>query len=103
MQINITGHHVQVTPALKEYVEEKIQKLENRFENITQVHVTLKVEKRTQKAEAQVNIAGGRGPIFADSASADMYSSIDSLTDKLNRLVTKHKEKLQKHNDDDML
>lgn len=96
MQLNITGHHVEVTPALKSYVQEKIQKIQKRFSNITNVHVTLTVETKTlQKAEAIVNLA--KAEIYASSEHEDMYAAIDGLIDKLDRQVIKHKEKLSDH------
>ncbi|RUO78569.1 ribosome hibernation promoting factor [Pseudidiomarina taiwanensis] len=95
MQINLTGHHVEITEALRNYVDEKFAKLERHFDHITNVHVILNVEKLTQKAEATVHVHGGE--IFADSEHQDMYAAIDSLIDKLDRQVIKHKEKTQRH------
>lgn len=94
MQVDITGHHVNVTPALESYVQEKLKKMHTRFSNITHVHVTLTVESPIlQKAEATVNIA--KGKIYAEDTQEDMYAAIDGLIDKLDRQVVKHKEKLQ--------
>ncbi len=96
MQINISGQHVEVTPALKQYVTEKLEKLEHHFNHITQIHVILSVEKKIrQKAEAQVNLAGGQ--ICAEATNDDMYASIDKMIDKLDRQVVKHKEKMKDH------
>jgi len=96
MQINITGHHVEITPALRDYVNEKLQKIERHFSNITNVYVTLTVDKKFQQmAEAKVNLAGGE--IFAESECENMYAAIDLLVDKLDRQVVKHKEKLNNH------
>lgn len=95
MQINITGHHVELTPALREYVHNKFEKLERHFDNITNVQVTLSVEKQRQSAEAVVYIAGGE--LFATSENEDMYAALDGLTDKLDRQIIKHKEKLKSH------
>ena len=92
MQINISGHHVEVTPALKNYVHNKIDKLERHFDNITNVQVTLTVEKLVQKAEATVHVSGGE--LHANMDSEDMYAAIDGLTDKLDRQLLKHKEKM---------
>lgn len=100
MQINITGHHVEVTPALKEYVTSKFQKIQRHFSNITNVHVILSVDKKfQQKAEATVNIS--RSELFAESQDEDMYAAIDALIDKLDRQVIKHKEKLHNHGNGD--
>ncbi len=95
MQINLTGHHVEITPPLRAYVDEKFAKLERHFDNITNVHVILKVEKLVQKAEATVHLSGGE--IYADSAEEDMYAAIDALINKLDRQVIKHKEKINRH------
>ena len=93
MQLNISGHHVDVTDALKSYVEEKLQKLERHYDHITNAHVILTVEKIQQRAEATVHISGAE--VFADANSEDMYAAIDKLTDKLDRQILKHKEKVQ--------
>ena len=91
MQINISGHHVDLTPALRDYVNSKMEKLERHFDHITNAQVTLSVEKQRQKAEASIHVSGA--DIFAQSESQDMYASIDSLIDKLDRQILKHKEK----------
>ena len=102
MQINITGHHVDITPALRTYVSEKLEKIHKRFSNITSIHVTLTVDKKfQQKAEAQVKLA--RADLHASSESEDMYAAIDLLIDKLDRQVIKHKEKLNHHGDGESL
>ncbi|MDP4535201.1 ribosome hibernation promoting factor [Alkalimonas collagenimarina] len=95
MQINLTGRHVEVTEALKEYVDTKFAKLERHFEHINNVHVVLNVEKLQQIAEAKLNLNGGE--VFAVSESENMYAAIDQLIDKLDRQVIKHKEKLARH------
>ncbi len=95
MQINITGHHVDVTKALRDYVSTKFARLERHFDNVVNVHVVLTVEKLEQKAEASIRLSGGH--LFADAVDSDMYAAIDSLIDKLDRQVVKHKEKLTDH------
>lgn len=95
MQINLTGHHMDVTPALRSFVHEKFQRLERHFDHITIVHVILSVEKDRQKAEAKVDV--NRGNLFAETVHEDMYAAIDMLIDKLDRQVKKHKEKLTNH------
>ena len=91
MQLNITGHHVEVTPALNEFVTTKMEKLERHFDNVTNVHVVLGVEKLRQKAEATLHVSGA--DLFAECTNEDMYAAIDGLIDKLDRQVIKHKEK----------
>ena len=93
MQLSISGHHVDVMDALKSYVEEKLKKLERHYDHITNTHVILTVEKLEQRAEATVHISGAE--VFADANCDDMYAAIDKLTDKLDRQILKHKEKLQ--------
>ncbi|EHQ51369.1 sigma 54 modulation protein / SSU 30S ribosomal protein S30P [Ectothiorhodospira sp. PHS-1] len=95
MQINLTGHHVDLTDALRDYVNDKFQRLERHFDNVIDVHVVLTVEKLQQKAEANMLVSGNT--IFADASHADMYAAIDALVDKLDRQVVKHKEKLKDH------
>ena len=95
MQVNLTGHHVDVTEALRGYVDEKIARLERHFDHVTNVHVILSVEKLSKKAEATVHIAGA--DVFADSVHEDMYAAIDALADKLDRQLIKHKQKHRGH------
>tara|TARA_B110000444_G_C18758217_1_gene556208 strand:+ start:982 stop:1269 length:288 start_codon:yes stop_codon:yes gene_type:complete len=95
MQINLSGHHVKVTPALREYVFSKFNRLQRHFNQITNTDVTLVVEKLTQKAEATLHVSGA--DLFATSESEDMYSAIDTLVDKLDRQLIKHKEKHRGH------
>ncbi len=95
MQINITGHHVEVTQALKDFIHDKFRKLERHFEQIISAHVILTVEKLSQKAEALLTMKGSE--IFAESTTEDMYASIDSLIDKLDRQLQKHKQKITAH------
>lgn len=91
MQINISGHHVEVSDPLRAYVEDKFERLQRHYSQITNVDVTLNVEKLVQKAESTVHIAGR--DLFAQAAHEDMYAAIDALTDKLDRQLIKHKEK----------
>ena len=93
MQINLTGHHVEITDSLRDYVNSKFARLERHFDNITIVHVVLTLEKFQQIAEAKINLSGGE--IFATCQQDDMYAAIDGLFDKLDRQVIKHKEKLK--------
>ncbi len=97
MQISFTGHNVEVTSALREFTEEKFNKLERHFDKITSIHVVFDIEKLTQIAEASVQIA--RAELHARAESEDMYSAIDALIDKLDRQLIKHKEKMRAHRD----
>ncbi|MBL4908663.1 MAG: ribosome hibernation promoting factor [Alteromonadaceae bacterium] len=95
MQINLTGHHIELTSSLRDYVTSKFAKLERHFDHINNVHVVLNVEKLTHKAEATLHMNGN--DIFASSSDTDMYAAIDSLIDKLDRQVLKYKEKITSH------
>ena len=95
MQINLSGHHVEVTSSLREYVNTKFAKLERHFDNINNVYVVLTVEKLNQTAEATLHLNGGE--VFASSQHDDMYAAIDALIDKLDRQVLKHKGKMTQH------
>ncbi|MGD9841464.1 MAG: ribosome-associated translation inhibitor RaiA [Steroidobacteraceae bacterium] len=95
MQLNVSGHHVEVTPALKAYVEKKLDRIVRHSDHVLDVHCILTVEKLQQKAEATVNLSGST--IHADATDQNMYAAIDALADKLDRGVKKHKEKLTNH------
>lgn len=96
MQLSLTGHHVEVTPALRGYVEKKLERIARHFDHVIDVHCVLTVEQKLrQKAEATLHVSGGS--IYADATDPDMYAAIDALTDKLDRRVKKHKEKRCDH------
>ena len=92
MQLSISGRHIDVTDALKDYVTGKVTKLERHYDHITNIHVVLSVNKLDQKAEATAHVSGAE--LFADAVSEDLYAAVDMLVDKLDRQVIKHKEKL---------
>jgi putative sigma-54 modulation protein len=94
MNLTITGHHIEVTPALRDYVSSKLERVVRHFDHVTSVHVVLSVEKLVQKAEVTLHVKGK--DIFADATDADLYAAIDLLVDKLDRQVQKYKGK---HND----
>jgi putative sigma-54 modulation protein len=95
MQINISGHHLDLTDAIKTYLNSKLEKLERHHDRITSINAILSVDKLQQKAEATVHVSGAE--FFADSESEDLYAAIDLLTDKLDRQLIKYKEKLRSH------
>lgn len=95
MQLNIAGHHVETTPALRAYVTEKMQRLTRHFDHVISINVILKVEKLEQVAEGTVN-AGGK-TLFATDTAMDMYAAIDGLIDKLDRQVRRLKDRLRDH------
>ena len=92
MQVSVSGHHIEVTDAMKSYVETKVERLERHFDQITNIHVILSVEKQRQKAESTIRVSGGE--IFAESEADDLYAAIDLMTDKLDRQLIKKKEKI---------
>jgi putative sigma-54 modulation protein len=95
MQINVTGHHIDLTDPLRDHVKSKLSRIERHFEHHSSVHVVLSIEKQDHKAEAEVHVAGGN--IHAVSSHADMYAAIDGMVDKLDRQIVKHKEKITDH------
>ncbi len=95
MHVIVTGHHLEITEALRNHVDAKFSKLVRHFDNVTDVHVILTVEKLVQKAEATVQISGAK--LFAEDHQEDMYTAIDNLVDKLDRQILKHKEKTNSH------
>jgi len=95
MEVNLSGHHVEVTPALRSYVDTKLERLERHFDHATDIHVILSVEKLRHKAEARLHVTGNQ--LFADAVEQNMYAAIDLLMDKLDRQVKRVKEKRTNH------
>ncbi len=91
MNLTVTGHHVEITPSIRDYVTQKLGRINRHFDELIDVSVTLSVEKLRHKAEASVHLRGK--DIFVESQDADMYAAIDSLMDKLDRQILRHKEK----------
>ena len=95
MNLNITGHHIEVTPAIRDYITSKLDKITRHFEQVIDVKVILTVEKLKQKAEVTVHLRGN--DIHVETDDLDMYAAIDALVDKLDRQILKHKEKHSEH------
>jgi putative sigma-54 modulation protein len=99
MNITISGHHIDVTPALKSYVTSKLDKVLTHFDEVVDAKVTLSVEplkeKDGQRAECNLHCKGV--DLFAESSNADLYAAIDDMAAKLDRQVIRHKEKIQSH------
>ena len=95
MQINLSGHHVEITTPLREYVNQKLERVIRHVDNLTSIQVILSIEKLRQKAEARLHVTGN--DLYADATEEDMYAAIDQLVDKLDRQVKRYKEKLTDH------
>ena len=103
MNLTISGHHLEVTPALRTYVTSKLDRITRHFDQLVDIKVLLSVEKqkekdKRQRAECTIHVKGG--DMFAESADEDLYAAVDSLMDKLDRQVGKHKEKTKDHHHD---
>lgn len=95
MNLHLSGHHLQITPAIRDYVDAKLARITHHFDHAIDVNVILSVEKLQQRIEASVRVRGK--DIFCESIDTDMYAAIDSLVDKLDRAMIKHKEKNLEH------
>jgi putative sigma-54 modulation protein len=91
MNVYLTGHHVEITPAIRDYVSGKLQRITHHFDHVIDVNVVLTVEKLNHRIEASVHVRGK--DIHCESTDLDMYAAIDGLIDKLDRTIIKHKEK----------
>lgn len=91
MNLSITGHHLDVTPALRAYVVTKLDRIRRHFDQVIDVTVFLSVDKLVQKAEVNLHVRGK--DLFAESSHDDLYAAIDALVDKLDRQVLKYKDK----------
>ena len=95
MNLQISGHHLEITPPLHDYVTGKLERVTRHFDNVIDVNVILSVDKLKQKAEVTVHLSGK--DVFVESTDEDLYAAIDSLADKLDRQIQKHKQKIQDH------
>ena len=91
MNLQLTGHHLEVTPAIRDYVTSKLDRLTRHFDHVIDVSVILSLEREQRRAEASIHVRGR--DLFAESQDPDMYAAIDALVDKLDRQILKHKEK----------
>ena len=95
MQLNLSGHHVEVTPSMRAYAEKRLERIMRHFERVIDVHMVMSVEKNEHKAEATLHVRGN--DIHAIASDSNMYRAIDALADKLDRSVLRHKEKRRDH------
>ena len=93
MNLNLSGRHLDITPAIRNYVIEKLGRVTRHFDHVIDLTVILSVDKLQQKVEASAHVAGR--DIHVEAIDVDMYAAIDALADKLDRQVVKHKEKLK--------
>ena len=95
MNLQISGHHLEITPAIHDYTTGKLERVIRHFDNVIDVNVILSVDKLKQKAEVTVHLSGK--DVFVEAIDEDLYAAIDNLVDKLDRQIQKHKQKLQDH------
>lgn len=95
MQVQLSGHQIDVTPALRDHVQSKLDVLTRHFDHITSLKVVLSVEKLEHRAEGTLAASGCL--LHAEAADSDMYASIDTMVNKLDVQLRKHKEKLTDH------
>ncbi|MCA7974067.1 ribosome-associated translation inhibitor RaiA [Burkholderia sp. AU39826] len=98
MNLKISGHHLDVTPALREYVTTKLERVLRHFEQVIDATVLLSVDNHKQinrRAEISLHVKGR--DIFVESVNDDLYAAIDLLIDKLDRQVVRHKDRMQDH------
>lgn len=93
--INITGHHIEITPAIRSYIDKRFARLHKRGEHITSINVTLEVNKLQQIAKANLHVRGA--DFHASAEESDMYAAIDVLVDKLSRQIRGHRETVNNH------
>jgi ribosome hibernation promoting factor len=99
MNLNLTGRHLEITPAIRQHVTDKIAKLKSHFDNVIDVNIVLSVDKLQQKAEGSVHLSGK--DVFVECDDANMYVAIDNMIEKLDRQIIKHKEKYAARRHDD--
>jgi putative sigma-54 modulation protein len=92
MNLSVSGHHLEVTPALRTYVESKIARVKRHFDHVIDAHVILTADKLRQKAEVTLHVPGKE--LHCESEDGDLYAAIDTLADKLDRQVLRYKDKL---------
>ena len=98
MNLHITGHHLDITPAIRDYVNAKLNRINRHFDHVIDVSVVLTVDKLSHKVEATIHVRGK--DLHAECIDADMYAAIDGLADKLDRQVLKYKEQIRDHRAD---
>lgn len=101
MNLSVSGHHLDITPAIRGYLSDKLSRISRHFDHVIDVDVILSVNKLDQKVEAKVHLSGK--DLFCECVDSDMYAAIDTLADKLDRQILKHKEKLVDHHNQESI
>jgi putative sigma-54 modulation protein len=102
MQIQVSGHQIEITPALRDYVDSRRERLARRFDHLTSLNVVLEVEKNPQANRAEGTLSAAGTVLHANAVDADMYAAIDALFDKLDAQVRRHKDKRRTHGREDI-
>ncbi|MGH8233711.1 MAG: ribosome hibernation-promoting factor, HPF/YfiA family [Rhodanobacteraceae bacterium] len=102
MQVQVSGHQIEITPALRDYVDARRERLARRFDHLNSLNVVLEVEKNRLAHRAEGTLAASGTVLHADAVDGDMYAAIDALFDKLDAQVRKHKDKRRTHGRDDI-
>ncbi|MBY0239552.1 MAG: ribosome-associated translation inhibitor RaiA [Burkholderiaceae bacterium] len=100
MNLTISGHHLEVTPAIREYVQTKLERVKRHFDQVIDIAVILTVDNLTEKEKrqkAEINLRMSGKTVYVESLAQDLYAAIDTLVDKLDRQVMKYKSKVQDH------
>ena len=95
MNLHLTGHHLEITPAIREHISVKLQRIARHFDEVIDLHAILEGVRSRFKVEASVHVRGKE--IFCESTAPDLHAAIDALADKLDRAIIKHKEKSLEH------
>ena len=95
MNLNVSGHHLTITPAIRGHVESKLERITRHFDHVIDINVILSVEKLRQKAEVTVHVRGQ--DLHVENEDQDLYAAIDQMVEKLDRRILKYKDKLQAH------
>ncbi|MDO8301141.1 ribosome hibernation-promoting factor, HPF/YfiA family [Lacisediminimonas sp.] len=101
MNLLITGHHLDLTPAIRQFVEEKVQRITRHFDQVMEIEVVLTLEENADKDKrqrAEVNVRVKGDTLHAESYAQDLYAALDSVVEKLDRQVARHKDKIKDHN-----
>lgn len=98
MNLNISGHHLEITPPIRDYVAEKLDRIKRHFDHVIDASVIMQVEKLIHKVEVKLHVSGR--DFHAHAEDGNMYAAIDMMADKLDRQIVKHKEKTTDHHPD---